>query len=391
MSHLDSIEKKPNRLPSVFTGTTGRGTATIQVPSQMHINLSLNEILIIARKENASDVHLLPKKPVIFRKFGQLKNMTQEVLSSDQIRAMLTKALPEEVIADFDITGDGEYVHTVAGYGRFRMALMKQFNGWDLTVRLIPMDVHGFKNTKLPSSCVGLTQWAQGLVLISGPAGCGKTTTLAMLVDMINQTRHDHIITIEQPIEIVYEPKLCQITQREINIHTHSQAKALRAALREDPDILVVSELRDLETVQLAISAAETGHLVFGTMNTVNAAQTVSRLIDSFPAEEQPIIRNMVSESLRGIICQQLVPRADGHGVVVAYEILIVTPSIANLIRQGNITQMNNAITTGKPFGMISMEYSLLDLVKSESISNEEACLRATNPVTMMQLIASET
>ncbi len=187
------------------------------------------------------------------------------------------------------------------------------------------------------------------MVLITGPAGCGKTTTLAALVDLINQTRHDHIITIEEPIEIVYEPKQCQITQREINTHTLSQANALRAALREDPDILVVSELRDLNTIQLAVSAAETGHLVFGTMNTVNAVQTISSIIDSFPAEEQSIIRNMISESLRGVICQQLIPKKDGTGMVPAYEVLIVNPPVANLIRSNKITQINNAITTGKP------------------------------------------
>jgi len=225
-------------------------------------------------------------------------------------------------------------------------------------------------------------------VLVTGPAGCGKTTTLAALVEMINQNRHDHIISIEEPIEIVYEPKQCQITQREINTHTLSQGNALRAALREDPDILVVSELRDLGTIQLAVSAAETGHLVFGTMNTTNAAQTISRVIDSFPAEEQSIIRNMISESLRGVICQQLIPKKDGTGMVAAYEVLVVTSSVANLIREGKITQITNAITTGKNSGMVLMDNSLEVLANAGMISTQEACERATNPATMMQLIS---
>jgi len=240
----------------------------------------------------------------------------------------------------------------------------------------------------MPAVCTSLTKWAQGMVLITGPAGCGKTTTLATLIEMINQCRHDHIISIEEPIEIVYEPKQCQITQREINIHTLSQNNALRAALREDPDILVVSELRDLHTIQLAVSAAETGHLVFGTMNTINAAQTISRVIDSFPAEEQSIIRNMISESLRGVICQQLIPRRDGTGMVAAYEVLIVTPSVANLIRTNKITQINNAITTGKSIGMVLMDNSLESLGRNNIITKEEASERASNPSNMIQILA---
>ena len=255
-------------------------------------------------------MHIGALKPIIFRQFGQLKNITAESLNCGPNQTFDHRPLClKKLWSIFEKTGDAEYVHTINGYGRFRMAIMKQRNGWDLTARLIPMDIPKFENTGMPDSCANLTKWAQGMVLITGPAGCGKTTTLAVLVEMINQNRHDHIITIEEPIEIVYEPKQCQITQREINTHTLSQDNALRAALREDPDILVVSELRDLSTIQLAITAAETGHLVFGTMNTVNAAQTISRVIDSFPAEEQSIIRNMISESLRGVICQQLIPK----------------------------------------------------------------------------------
>ncbi|MCP3682161.1 MAG: Flp pilus assembly complex ATPase component, partial [bacterium] len=187
------------------------------------------------------------------------------------------------------------------------------------------------QDSGMPESCKRLTQWAQGLVLITGPAGCGKTSTLSTLVDYINQTRDEHIITIENPIEIVYVPKRCQVTQRELNRHTLSQHNALRAALREDPDVLVVSELRDLESIQLAVTAAETGHLVFGTMNTNNASQTVSSLIDSFPPDEKAIITSMIAESLRGVICQQLIPKKDGKGVVPAYEILVVNSAVSSM------------------------------------------------------------
>ncbi|MBF0490067.1 MAG: PilT/PilU family type 4a pilus ATPase [Candidatus Omnitrophica bacterium] len=390
MSHHSSIEKESASLPSDFIGITGRGVPVLQPPTAITHSTSLNEILILARSENASDMHLSANKPVVFRQFGRLRTMAEDILTADRIHSLITAALPGNVFKDFESTGDGEYVHTIVGYGRFRMTFMKQSNGWDLTARLIPMNIPTFEESKMPVSCANLTKWAQGLVLITGPAGCGKTTTLAVLVELINQARHDHIITIEQPIEIVYEPKQSQITQREINLHSLSQLRALRAALREDPDILVVSELRDLQSVQLAISASETGHLVIGTMNTVNAAQTISRVIDSFPLEEQPIIRNMISESLRGVICQQLIPRKNGTGVVPAYEVLIVNQSVSNLIRKGEMNQINNAITTGKLSGMILMDNSLETLALNGVISVQEACERATNPAAMAQLLVKD-
>jgi len=387
MSIQANDEKEPVSLPPHFTGTTGWGPANLTIPSQIGPASSLDEILIFARHENASDVHIGAQKPIIFRQFSRLNNITSEVLTADQISLLIMTALPKDIMEIFEKTGDAQYVYTIPGHGRFRMAIIKQRAGWDLTARLIPTEIPKFENTGMPASCANLTKWAQGMVLITGPAGCGKTTTLATLVEMINQARHDHIITIEEPIEIVYEPKQCQITQREINIHTLSQANALRAALREDPDILVVSELRDLSTIQLAISAAETGHLLFGTMNTVNAIQTISQVIGSFPAEEQPIIRNMISESLRGVICQQLIPKKDGSGLVPAYEVLIVTSSVANLIREDKIIQINNVMATNKSIGMTLMDNSLENLANAGLISTREACERATNPATMVQLL----
>ena len=232
----------------------------------------------------------------------------------------------------------------------------------------------------LPESCRELTKWAQGLVLVTGPVGCGKTSTLATLVDMVNRERHDHIITIEEPIEILYPPANCRITQRQIGPHTLSHDAALRAALREDPDIIVISELRDLDTIRLAVSAAETGHLVFGTMNTTNATRTMNRLIDSFPPEEQGIVRNMISESLRGVISQQLLPRKDGEGMLPAFEVLIVNTAVANMIRKDEIHQLGTAMLTGKSGGMILLDDSLRYLIERGLVDPVEAMARASNP-----------
>lgn len=380
MSNHDLTQDSSRSLPSTFIGATGRGTPTFEPPAQITPSNSLNEIFAFARKENVSDVHMTADKPITFRRFGKFKNATTEKITAAQIDTIIINNLPKDMLTHFETTGDVEYVHTITGYGRFRMTIIKQRSGSDITARVIPMEIPNFPDTGMTDACINLTKWAQGLVLIAGPTGCGKTTTLAVLVEMLNQSRSEHIITIEQPIEIVYEPKNCQLTQREIGIHTLSQDNALRAALREDPDILVVSELRDLSTIQLAVSASETGHLVLGTMNTVNAAQTISKLVDSFPADEQTVMRKMISESLRGIICQQLIPKVGGTGLVPAYEILIVNQSVANLIREDKIMQINNVISTGKTFGMKLMDTSLEELLSKKLISIDDAMERATNP-----------
>lgn len=388
MSHSESPLKKAASLPTTFVGVQGTGTPRFQPPARISPLNSLDEILSFARQNKASDVHMTAERPIIFRQYSKLVSMTTEKLSATQIHMLLNAGIPKHIMAEFELSGDIEYVHTIEGYGRFRMTLIKQRNGFDLAARVIPMEIPQFAATGMPASCGNLTQWAQGMVLIAGPTGCGKTTTLAVLIEMINQHRHDHIITIENPIEIVYQPKKCQITQREINTHTLTQDNALRAALREDPDILVVSELRDLSTMQLAISASETGHLVLATMNTVNAAQTISRLVDSFPAEEQTVIRKMISESLRGVICQQLIPKKDGTGLIPAYEVLVVTQSVANLIREEKISQIANVISTGKSFGMIQMDNYLEDLLSKDLITIDDARERATNPNNLLKQLS---
>ena len=353
--------------------SSGHGLANIIAPKHLTTSNSLEEILAYARKENASDVHLLPHHPIIFRKFGQLINVTTDLLSDSQIRHLIIHCLPAKVIEAFDTTGDIEYVHTIIGFGRFRITLMKHRTGWELAARLIIKEIPRFAASGMPTPCASLIKWTNGIVLITGPAGCGKTTTMATLVEMINQRRYDHIITLEDPIEILYEPELCQISQREIFTHTRSQDSALRSALREDPDVVIVGELKDLTTAQLAIMAAETGHLVFATMNTVNAVQTISRLVESFPTEEQSVIRNLVSKSLRGVICQQLIPKKDGTGMIAAYEILFNTASVANHIRKGTIGQIENVMVTSKNTGMMIMSHSLQNLVANGLITREQA------------------
>ncbi len=232
----------------------------------------------------------------------------------------------------------------------------------------------------LSDAIVGLTKLARGLVLVTGPTGCGKSTTLACLIDIINQTRKEHILTIEDPIEFAYEMKSCIIRQREVGSHTHSFLDALKHALRQDPDVILVGEMRDLETISLAISAAETGHLVFGTLHTQDAPQTVDRMVDVFPPHQQQQIRVQLSNTLKAVVCQQLLPRASGIGRVAAREVMIVTTAIANLIREGKTHQIYGAIETGGKYGMCTLDASLAELVRMKAVTLEEALTKANNP-----------
>jgi twitching motility protein PilT len=384
MSQGHSQHKPLATLPQEYVGTTGSGTPQFPIPKEVTPWNSLNQIIAFARLEKVNDIHFSAGEPIIFRKLGQLKKTSEERLTAQGIEALLKSALPKEVMDEALHTGDKEFVYGFEGIGRCRMTIIRQRLGIDATIRLIPMSIPSFAESGMPESCMGLTKWSQGLILIAGPAGCGKTTTLSVLVEMINQSRQEHIITIESPIEIVYKPAKCQFSQREIKLHTHNQHNALRAAMREDPDVIIISELRDLDTIQLAISAAETGHLVLGTMNTLSATQTISRVTDSFPADEQPIIRNMLSESLRGIICQQLIPTVDGKSVVPAYEVLMVNQPVANLIREGRIGQISNTMTTGKAAGMVLMDNSIKQLLADGKITMTQARERVKNLQVLM-------
>lgn len=380
-----STEKEPSEvieetLPSIFHGERGGGDLEFTPIDTITEDCSLFQILELARRVGASDVHLSVNNPVIFRQFSRLVNFSEFKLTQAQIETIILKDIPSAQLEDFYSVGDYEMVLTVQGAGRFRSTLMAQRSGWDFASRVIANEIMPFDQLGLPESCEGLTKWAQGLVLVTGPVGCGKTTSLSTLVQMVNESRRDHIITVESPVEMVYPSSSCQMTQREVGTHTLSPANALKGALRQDPDILVVSELRDLETIELAVSAAETGHLVFGTMNTNNAARTITRLVDSFPPDEQEIIRSMISESLRGVISQQLLPLKDGTGVIPAFEVLLVTAPVANLIRKNEIHQLESAMITGKSTGMVLLDESLQKLIDDDLVDGKECYYRANNP-----------
>ena len=368
-----------SRLPEKFIGASGAGQCRVQPPERISQDNSLEEILCSARKLKASDVHFSVGKEIFFKVNGILKMQTEDKLSQEAVVRFVDALLNAEQKKILESRLDIELVHVIEGMGRFRVSIMKKTPGLDMTIRLIPEKLFTFEETGMPESCRELLKWSQGMVLITGPIGCGKTTTLAVLCELINQTRNEHIISIENPIEIVYTPKLSQITQREIGVHTLSQDNALRAALRQDPDILLISDLRDLSTIQLAATAAETGHLVLGTMNTNDAAQTLLRLINSFPSGDRELVQNMISESLRGIICQQLIPTKNRDRLVAAYEVLVVNAAISNLIHKGNLEQVFQVIETGKAEGMTSFDASLIELVKNDVISWEEGAARATN------------
>lgn len=380
-AHKEHIEEGPaDSLPSDFRQDSGRGRLPFPKPEKITPQSSLQEILVAARRARASDVHISTQSPVTFRRYGKLLPATDFNLSPKQIEKLVTDLLSKEEMKQFLASGDFESAYTIPGGGRYRLTIMEQRFGWDFSARVIPYELRTFEECGLPEHCKVLTTYAQGMVLITGPMGCGKTSTLCSMIDMINKDREDHIITVENPIEFVFKGEKCQITQRQIGLHTLSQGNALKGALRQDPDILVVSELRDVDSMRLAITAAETGHLVLATMNTANATRTIDRLIDSFPPEERDVTRNMVSESLRGVVSQQLVPNKEGTGMVPVFEILMVTQAVSNLIRKNNTNQLESAMVSGRSHGMVTLDNAFEDAIAAGKINGEEAYHRATNP-----------
>jgi twitching motility protein PilT len=338
----------------------------------------VDEYLAVAQKAGASDLHLGVDTPPVWRLHGVLEPIWPDAA---RLTSAGTAALAEAFLTDpqkiqLNQRGDVDFAYTNAA-GRFRASVVRQRLGIDLVFRVINTEVRTMDELDLPEPLKALTRYQNGLILVTGSAGNGKSTTLAALVEQINMERREHIITLEDPIESVFAPKGCHITQREVQTHTQSFSVALRAALREDPDVIMVGEMRDLETISLAITAAETGHLVFGTLHTSNASRTLDRVLDVFPVEQQEQVRMMVSESLRGIISQQLVPRADGQGRVLALETLINTPAVANVIREAKTYMLPGLIQTGKKQGMQLMDDALEALAGSGLITAAEAEARS--------------
>ncbi len=340
----------------------------------------IDKFLEAAARLEASDVHIAAGAPPIIRHHGALKKGKFPPLSADDTERMLMEILTPEQKEEFDREWELDFSYELPGVGRFRSNYFKQRRGIDAAFRLVPERPPTLKELGFPSTVQKLLSYRQGLILVTGKAGCGKTTTLAAMVNYLNSTRREHIITVEDPIEVQHTSRKCHVVQREVGTHTESFAAALRAALREDPDIIMVGEMRDLETIQLAITAAETGHLVLATLHTTSAARTIDRMLDVFPPEQQPQIRAMVAESLRGVITQQLLPTADGKGRVLGLEILVVTPAVSNLIRDGKTFQVPQAMQTGSRLGMQLMDDHLLKLVDECKITHETALARCSDP-----------
>jgi len=337
---------------------------------------ALGELLKALVNSASSDLHLRVGEPPVFRTHGEMKRQNTPPLSSEQLELMLLSVMPERNRAEWKETGDSDFAYEIRGLARFRVNAARDRKGPIAVFRVIPAQVVTVEQLSISKEVQQLCYLTKGLVLVTGPTGSGKSTTLCSLVDLINRMRTDHIITIEDPIEFVHENKKCVITQRQVGVHTDSFKRALRSALREDPDIVLVGEMRDLETIAIAIETAETGHLVFGTLHTTTAASTVDRIIDQFPADRQSQIRVMLSESLKGVIAQTLCKKLGG-GRVAAREILLTTPAISNLIREGKTFQIPSIIQTSKQLGMLTLNDALLELVEKKEVSPDEAYMKS--------------
>jgi len=340
----------------------------------------LGEYLVRARKIGASDFHFQTDSPPMVRIHGKLVRVRHPVLTPEMTERAIRSLLTEEEWKEASEHLDFDFCYERETHGRYRTNVFRQRKGWDVVFRLIPAKISTLEELHLPDVLRQFTQYNQGIVLVTGPAGSGKSSTMAALIDIINEDRHDHIVTVEDPIEFVFPSKNCNVNQRHVRRHTASFATALRSAMRADPDVIMVGEMRDLETISMAITAAETGHLVIGTLHTTNAVRSIDRIIDVFPPREQEQIRAMVSESMRGVISQQLITRADGLGVEPALEIMFSTPAVANLIRESRTYQLLSVLQTGKKQGMTTMDDSIRGLLNRGLITREAAIFHAEDP-----------
>ena len=358
------------------------------IPVRSHPLGHVDEYLEVGQKAGASDVHLAVNAQPIWRLHGTLQAIWPDAppLTGEQTAALAESFVPDVYKTELNTRGDSDFAYANE-FARYRTSVVRQRLGIEIVFRVINANVRTMDELGLPEHLKLLTRYQNGLILATGSVGTGKSTTLAAMIEQINMERRDHIITLEDPIEYIITSKNCHVSQREVFTHTESFASALRASLREDPDVIMVGEMRDLETISLAITASETGHLVLATLHTSNASRTLDRLLDVFPSDQQEQIRVMVSESLRGVISHQLIPKKDGTGRVLALEILTNTPAVANVIREAKTYMLPGIIQTGKKQGMRLMDDTLIDLYDRGLISAEEAYARADQKQAMRRYL----
>ncbi|HTJ46276.1 MAG TPA: PilT/PilU family type 4a pilus ATPase [Kofleriaceae bacterium] len=344
----------------------------------------LDTILARAIHAGASDVLVHPDALVKLRVHASLLDAADR-LTAAQTEQALRAIAPPDLVAVLDKDGEIDFTYAIPDVGRFRTSIYRQHRGVSGVFHFVPPSPPTLESLGLPQDLAKVTTFPQGMVLVTGPAGCGKTSTLAALVNLINEERHDHILTIEDPVEYIHPSKRCLVNQRQVRRHTESFARALRAALREDPDVICIGELRDLETISLAMSAAETGHLVLATLHTNNAIRTINRIVGAFPSQQQGQIRTMLAESLRAVISQRLLPSASSNGMVAALEILHVNPAIGNLIRDQKTFQIASVLTTGRTRGQKALDHSLMELVQAGAITAEVAAQNSDNPAAFVK------
>ena len=341
--------------------------------------MDITELLAFSAKQNASDLHLSAGLPPMIRVDGDVRRINVPAMDHREVHRLIYEIMNDRQRRDYEEFLETDFSFEVPGVARFRVNAFNQNRGAGAVFRTIPSRVLTLEDLGMGKVFTDVSMLPRGLVLVTGPTGSGKSTTLAAMIDYINDNKFDHILTIEDPIEFVHESKKCLVNQREVHRDTHGFNEALRSALREDPDIILVGELRDLETIRLALTAAETGHLVFGTLHTTSTAKTIDRVVDVFPGEEKSMVRSMLSESLQAVISQTLLKKPEG-GRVAAHEIMIGTPAIRNLIREDKVAQMYSAIQSGANVGMQTMDQCLKDLLAKRQITRDAARLKARFP-----------
>ena len=343
----------------------------------------------LMNEQGASDLHLIAGSQPILRVHGDMERVKYKALENDELKAMLYEIAPENKIKVFEETGDVDFAYEIPNLARYRANYFQQKWGVGAVFREIPSTILTAEQLGLPKVITNLSMLHKGMVLVTGPTGSGKSTTLAAMMDYVNRNKKSHIITVEDPVEFVHKSQSCIVNHREVGVHTKGFKSALRGALREDPDIILVGEMRDLETIELALEAASTGHLVFGTLHTQSAAKTVDRIIDVFPAHQQSQIRTTLSESLKGVVAQNLFKRIDKKGRMAVLEVLVVTPAVSNLIREGKTFQIPSAIQTGKKFGMQSLDDAILIALEAKKISPEDAYDKAIVKERFVQFLST--